>query len=195
MKSIEWARQVVRRLNPDDKYTAMLFSMGVITKMLEEENIKPIIVGGFSVEIYTNRKYSTRDVDIATNKKNRVIQVMQDIGFETYGRHLVYKDLELMVEIPSDTLAGSYNKINKIYIDDNNELYVYVISYEDIIMDRLRAYLYWNEYESKQWGMILLARYLDTIDINYMKEVGRGAERIQEVDELEQWLYELKELQ
>lgn len=98
------------------------------------------------------------------------------------------------LEFPDEKLAGSYEKINKIIIDDLNNLYIYVISYEDIIMDRLRAYLYWGEHESKEWGMRLLFRYIDKIDQCYLKTVCKGAENKQESNEISKWITELAKI-
>ncbi|UNC93533.1 DUF6036 family nucleotidyltransferase [Candidatus Contubernalis alkaliaceticus] len=194
IKYLEWAIKELKRLNPDDKYNTMLYAMAIITKLLEVESVKPIIVGGFSVEIYTDRSYSTRDLDVITNKRNKVIQLLQKIGFKIEGRHLVYNELDLAIEFPDDELAGSYGKVNKININETDNLYVYVISYEDIIMDRLRAFLYWNEHESKEWGMKVLFRFFDKIDLDYMMNIGGGAETKLEVDELNKWLTELDKI-
>jgi hypothetical protein len=59
-------------------------------------------------------------------------------------------------------------------------------------MDRLRAYLYWGEDESKEWGMQVLALYIDQLDKQYMMKVGQGAETKQEAVEIEKWLDELE---
>ncbi len=88
----------------------------------------------------------------------------------------------------------SYEKVNKVIVDENEGLYVYVISYEDIIMDRLRAYLYWNEDFSKEWGMQILALHFDKLDRKYMVEIGKGAETEEESAEIIKWFDELKEI-
>lgn len=191
---LEWAIQELKSLNPDEKYNTMLYAAAIITKLLENENVKPVIVGGFSVEIYTDRNYSTRDLDVVTSERSKVIKLLQNIGFKAEGRHLVYDELDLAIEFPDDKLAGSHEKVNKVSIEESDNLYVYVISYEDIIMDRLRAFLYWNEDESKEWGMKILFRFLNEIDLDYMMKVGKGAETKQEVDELKKWIIELKEI-
>ncbi len=193
-RRIEWAKQELSRLNPNDKYHTMLYVSAVITKLLEEKQIKPIIVGGFSVEIYTDRNYTTRDIDIVVDDRKTVITMLQDLGFEIEGRHLVHEWLNIAVEFPDDKLAGLHEKVNKILVDDSDGLYIYVISYEDIIMDRLRAYLYWGESDSKEWGKKILYRYLQDIDMDYLKTVGQGAETGEEADEIVAWLSELDEM-
>ncbi len=65
-------KQMLDNIEPAEKHNTMLLVSAVITKVLEKYGIKPIVVGGFSVEIYTNRDYSTRDIDFAVNEINKV---------------------------------------------------------------------------------------------------------------------------
>lgn len=59
MNTIEWAKVQLSLLNPENKFITMLSSAAIITRALDEYGIKPIIVGGFSIEIYTHENYST----------------------------------------------------------------------------------------------------------------------------------------
>lgn len=190
MSNIDWAIKELVLLNPNNKFETMLKSAAIITKLLESYHIKPIIVGGFSVEIYTNRDYSTRDIDFIAQRLDDISAVLKDIGFKKEGSHFSHDRLQIAIEFPDDSLAGSHEKI--VRLDIGEDLYVYVISIEDIIMDRLRASLYWKESESKEWGMKLLANYYDELDIQYMKTVG--AESKIEIEEIQQWISELIEL-
>ncbi len=187
-------KQMLDNIEPADKHNTMLLVSAIITKLLEKYGIKPIVVGGFSVEIYTNRDYSTRDIDFVVNEINKVSSLLKEVGFEKEGRHLYHQRLKVAIEFPDDRLAGSYQKVTKVEIDEGENLYVYVISLEDIIMDRLRASIYWGESESKIWGMKMLSDYYDTLDLDYMKTVGKGAETEKEKEELEKWISELEKL-
>jgi hypothetical protein len=53
----EWALSELKKLDPDLKFDTMIKTVAIITKLLETEQLKPIIVGGFSVEIYTDEAY------------------------------------------------------------------------------------------------------------------------------------------
>ena len=191
---LEWAFNKIEQLNPDQKTNTMLVTAAIITKLLEKEQIKPIIVGGFSLAIYSNENYSTRDIDIVVNERSKTASLLEMLGFKKGNQNYFHEKLEVVIEFPGDKLAGSYEKVNKIIIDDTDNLYVYVIAYEDIIMDRLRAYLYWNEDVSKEWGMQLLTLHYDKLDKQYMMEVGKGAETIEESKEIIKWIDECIEV-
>jgi len=190
MNNIYWAKNELKKLNPADKYETMTKSAAIITKLLESFDIVPIVVGGLSVEIYTNKDYSTRDIDFVTSNIKKSQEILQELGFQKEGRILSHNKLQILIEFPDDQLAGSYDKVSRILIDKN--LYINVISYEDIIMDRLRAKLHWTDIESKRWGMYILAEFFDELDIEYMSTVGKGAETPSEVEELKIWLKELE---
>ena len=51
-------------------------------------------------------------------------------------------ELKLSVEIPDDTLAGSMERIVAVEVGEG--LTAYVIGVEDLIIDRLNAYKWWN---------------------------------------------------
>jgi hypothetical protein len=91
-------------------------------------------------------------------------------------------------------LAGSYDKVRIIEDDEISHQSLQVISIEDILMDRLRRYLFWEEKEAKEWVLMLLARYWDEIDFAYLKEVGKGAETKEEAETIQLWLKEIEDI-
>ena len=191
---LEWAKGKLSQLDPDQKINTMLVTAAIITKLLEKEQIRPIIVGGFSLAIYSNENYTTRDIDIVVNERSETASLLQRLGFKRGNQNYFHEKLEVVIDFPSDTLAGSSEKVNKIIIDNTDSLYVYVIAVEDIIMDRLRAYLYWDEDVSKEWGMQILTLYFGKLDKQYMLKVGKGAESIEESKEISNWIDECRKL-
>lgn len=55
-------------------------------------------------------------------------------------------------------------------VNIGKDLYVYLISVEDILIDRLRALLYWRSQEDGYWGFTMLANNFSIVDIKYIKE-------------------------
>lgn len=79
---------------------------------------------------------------------------------------MVHRTLGVSVETPSNFLIGDYNKVTEIPIADKT---VYVISIEDIILDRLRATVQWKSGESREWGYRMLLMYFEELDIAYIQ--------------------------
>ncbi len=56
-----------KKFNELYKYTKnerMTYFVAMITEYFSKKNIRPIIVGGLSVEMYTKSNYTTYDIDL-----------------------------------------------------------------------------------------------------------------------------------
>lgn len=185
--NIDIAREEINSLDPNDKYNAMLHTAAIITKMLEDKNIKPIIVGGLSVEIYTQNDYATRDIDFVSDGYEKISEILLNLGFSKEGRHFFHDKIEVAVEIPSSDLEGDYDKVTKVEIGEGK--YVYLISLEDIIIDRLRAAVHWKSEQDTYWGFNLLAKNYSEVNIDYL---FKRVETKKEQDELSDWIDNIK---
>jgi len=183
---IATAKQLINEQKNKPKYEAMINTASVITMILEKYGIKPIVVGGLSVEIYTQNEYATRDIDFVSDGYQIISDTLLKLGFKKEGRHFYHEDIEIAVEIPGNDLAGDYNRVIKVEIE--NGRYVYLISIEDIILDRLRAAVHWKSAEDSIWGFKLLAKNIDVVDIDYLY---KKLETKSEENELDNWLNRL----
>src|SRR5690625_7459174 len=89
--------------------------------------------------------------------------------------------------MPDSDLEGDIEKV--IRVDIGNELYVYLISLEDIIIDRLRAAIHWRSEEDAFWGFKLLATNFNFVDIPYIKSKFQAREKKKE---FLKWLEQIK---
>ena len=53
----------------------------------------PIVVGGFAVETYTQGGYTTGDIDALTRRRDEVVAVLGESGFERRARHWIHPEL------------------------------------------------------------------------------------------------------
>lgn len=74
---LKWALAKIEKLDPDDKFNTMLMTAAIITKLLELEQVEPIIVGGFSLAIYTDESYSTRDIDFVVSERDKIDMLLK----------------------------------------------------------------------------------------------------------------------
>ena len=79
-----------------------------VCSSLEEQGIKTVLSGGSCVEIYSDGKYTTDDIDLV-NRYNighkKIKSVMLDLGFEEHNRYFVYHDTKLFIEFPKGPLG------------------------------------------------------------------------------------------
>ncbi len=167
MLSIQEANKALSELAGKDKFERLLQSAAIITDLLIQHGIKPIIVGGLSVEIYTLSGYSTEDIDFVLSGYDKTGEILELLGFRKLGKNWLHPTVGVSVEVPSNLLAGDYNKVTEIWVDDK---VIYVIGLEDIILDRLRKAVHWNSARDREWGYRLLLMYLEKLDLSYVED-------------------------
>lgn len=152
------------------KIERMLGLCSILTECLAPHKVTPVIVGGFAVELYTLSSYSTEDVDLVLSRRDLANDVLLACGFVRKGKDWISKELQLVIEIPDDMLAGDVDRIMKLNLEDGS--YVNVIGIEDLIIDRLCAGVHWKTKNDFEWARRLFLTHKDEIDIEYLKEVA-----------------------
>lgn len=155
-------------VDPERENWKEFYAMGILTPLLDEVGADPaIIVGGHAVELYTSGSYKTADIDLVLIRDDLARRLFDLLGFERTSdrRHYYVQELDMPIEIPSDTLAGSKDKVIKL---STPEGYCYVIGIEDLVLDRLKAALYWSDKRSEEWAIYLLAAQLENVDQEYL---------------------------
>ena len=117
---------------------------------------RPIVVGGEAVELYTQGRYTTGDIDIKGDK-DTLETVLMDWGFAKEGRVWASREYDLYIDWLGGSLdegAEAEKRTNIIAIAP--ELEIRVISFEDLIVDRLCAAKYWDDSDSLMWAKVLL---------------------------------------
>lgn len=143
-----------------------LLFVGMLTKALERKNVKPIIVGGNAVEFYTAGGYATGDIDLVSPSEP-LDEILTEWEFKKEGRHWLNEELDILVEAPTSTLAGDYEKLTEVEIEG---LKVYLLGIEDIIIDRLNAFVHWKSQDDKFWAKELISLHQDEIDWSYLEK-------------------------
>lgn len=172
MMTIEEARSFLNQLKGKSKFHKMIQTTAILTHLFEQEKLKPIIVGGLAVEIYTRSEYTTLDIDIIFSRRDVADKYLKLLGFEREGRHWYHDELMISVEIPNDTLEDADDE-RVIELILPNDLHVYVIGLEDIILDRLRACVHWRSTSDCEWGKRLFLLHQQRLDIDYLQETAQ----------------------
>ena len=170
-----------------DELSTKIEIMAIVTKALEPTGIRPVIVGGQAVEFYTAGGYTTMDIDVICDISIREInEIISPLGFTKQGKYWVLDcgSFEFIMEVPSGPLAGSREKLTKV--NTKKGYAAYFIGIEDIIIDRLNRFKYWQEFSDEEWiiGMILLN--YDDIDWEYLLEKSQIEGTKKELQELKE---------
>ncbi|KKM09587.1 hypothetical protein SY88_18565 [Clostridiales bacterium PH28_bin88] len=188
MSSIEQARQAISQLVSKNRYEVMTEVTAIFTELMEPYGIKPVVVGGLAVEIYTRNQYTTQDIDLIMGRRDLANEIFFQLGFKKEGRHWFNPDLGISVEIPNDVLEDAdEDRIIKVHLPSGR--YVYVIGIEDIILDRLRACVHWKSTSDCEWGIRMLKVHRDRLAVDYMILEARK-DHLSTLKKLEEWLKE-----
>ncbi|MCM8762656.1 MAG: hypothetical protein NC929_05005, partial [Candidatus Omnitrophica bacterium] len=158
-----------KKLNKiENDFKKRLYFVGILTKYLKEKKIRPIIVGGHAVEFYTLGSYTTGDIDIVSEGQVEIESILKSWGFKKVDRLWVNIKNNITVDIVGSVLKGDdYSKISEITIED---MKVYIIGIEDLIIDRLNAFVWWKSEEDGRWAKQLLELHRKGINKRYLSE-------------------------
>jgi len=165
----------------DDVLDRRILVLAIITERLAELRIKPILVGGGAVQFYTLGGYSTKDIDIVMPTSAAIDNAMADLGFEKQGRYWISENLDITIEAPSSSLAEGPDRVLKVSIDDMS---IFVIGLEDLIIDRLNAYVHWKSAEDGRWAERLISIGKDDIDWEYLTLRADNEKVLEALEEL-----------
>jgi hypothetical protein len=161
-----------------------LIALGVVSDRLREAGLHPILVGGAAVEFYTAGGYATGDVDLALAHGPDTDAAFADLGFAKEGRFWIRDDLDLLFEAPAPPgLPGEDAPRMMVEIEG---LTIEILGIEDLIIDRLRAWVHGTSAEDGRWARRLALLHADRLDWSYLRRKTSGiAVEARAVTELE----------
>lgn len=169
-----YKKEIKSILNEEiDDFSKKIKIIAVITSAIKENlNLTPVVVGGQAVEFYTGGGYATMDVDIICEASTKKIgEILEKLGFYRENKYWILDSnkLDLAVETPSGPLAGANDKLMELEIGQHT---AYFIGVEDIIIDRLNAYVHWNEKWQEEWILGMMVTNYEDIDWKYLKKMS-----------------------
>ena len=144
---------------------------GVISEAFKTFGVIPVVVGGSAVEFYTLGNYTTRDIDMIVEDPEYIKSVMTKLGFlNDAGTWYLPHNPSIVVEFPKGPLAGDRKRIQPVQLPNNHT--AYLISLEDILIDRTLAAKYWTD-GSEEWVRFMMVAHYDEIDWKYLRNVAK----------------------
>lgn len=158
---------------------------GIITEAFKPFNLKPVVVGGSAVEFYTMGSYTTRDIDLIIDEPGEIKQVMVGLGFQNdSGTWYLPANPALIVEFPKGPLAGDWERVQPVQLPDNHT--AYLISLEDIIIDRTLAAKYWTD-GSEEWVRFMMVAHYDEINWKYLRQTAKRELCLDTMEKARNW--------
>ena len=121
-----------------------------VGKHLAENGFDAILVGGAVVSIYTDGAYESGDLDfiIRDLSKERLPEVMSEIGFVKKGKNYIHPDCNhLFIKFPTGPLGiGEDYNIKEAEVEYEGSV-IKILSPTDCIKDRLASYIHWSAEE------------------------------------------------
>lgn len=181
MERCDLAGRLASLRDEADPRRRRLLALGLLTAELAPLGIEPILVGGGALEFYTAGGYATGDMDLALPHGPDVDAAFAALGFRKEGRFWYHTDLDLLFEAPAPAgLPGEDAPRTEASVDG---LRVVIVGVEDLLIDRLRAWVHWKSEEDGRWTRRLAHLYAHRLDWNYLRQ--RTGELPEERDALQ----------
>jgi len=165
-KSIK--RELLNLKRIGNRWERRLFFAAIISEFLQKNHrVDLVVVGGNAVEFYTLGSYSTEDIDIVVTNFGIVENVLQYLNFEKINRIWYREDIDISIDLTGSQLAGDPKRVSRVSIKGKT---VQVIGLEDVIVDRLNAFIHWKSEQDGLWAQEIVAIHQEDIDWRYLEQ-------------------------
>jgi len=127
----------------------------------------PIVIGGLALSYYTREVYFTADIDLAYSDGESLGEVLKELSFKKKGKYWVNEGLKAAVEVPVEVLAAEEAPLEIVELGP--DLHCKLIGIEDLIIERIKAYKHLNSETDGEMAELLIMRYFDEIDWEYVE--------------------------
>ncbi|AFU98431.1 nucleotidyltransferase [Simiduia agarivorans] len=134
---------------------------GIVAEHLAECGIEVVLVGGLAVEIYTENLYLTKDIDMVNTNYQPTAKLhaaMELLGFYKQGRVYVNDSTAICVEFPSAPLSVGDELVKSTTKVLVNGRHIPILTIQDIVKDRLSAFIHWRDNQSLVQATALLIK-------------------------------------
>lgn len=167
MTGAERRRRLEALAGEPDPARKRLLALGILGDRLREAGLEPILVGGGAVEFYTAGGYTTKDMDLALPHGPATDAAFAELGFAKEGRYWYREDLDLLFEAPAPAgLPGETAPRTEVELEG---MKIVIIGVEDLVIDRLRAWIHGTSDEDGRWARRLALLYADRLDWDYLR--------------------------
>ena len=146
-----------------------------VCSKLGEEGIETVLSGGSCVQIYSQGKYTSDDIDLIDrfNGGHTLIKkVMFDMGFKEHNRYFVHDETEWFIEFPRGPLGVGDAPVDTIATLEEETGILKLLTPTDCIKDRLAAYYHWDDPQSLEQAVWVAEQ--NSFDMVSIREWSEG---------------------
>jgi hypothetical protein len=148
-----------------------------LSKLYREKGMDFILVGGATVQFYTQAKYETKDIDVILrgDTKELIEEIMTSLDFRRTSNYRQFENplFHFSVEFPPSPIEIGSRTISKVNVIETPEGPLEIIRIEDIIMDRIIAGVEWEDRPSLDQARLLWVMRKDEIDLDYLTDFAK----------------------
>lgn len=137
-----------------------------IQGLYEDDDATPVLVGGAAVELFTLGAYTTGDVDLVGSVTPSAARLLKESGFERHGRHWIHEPAQMFVEFPGSALDPD-ERTSEIEVAGHE---VRIISAEDLLIDRLGSWEYWQSSVDGVNALLLWRTQKQNMDVERLEK-------------------------
>ncbi len=161
---------------PIDEGTTLEELAALISQALERAGIAATLSGGGAVTLYSENEYLSYDLDFITSERNEVIaEALSALGFERVpgAREFRHPATQYYAEFPPGPLAFGETVVSHddSAIIDTPYGPLRIVTPAQAVMDRLAAYLHWNDLQALDQALAVVRR--QQIDWERLEEWAR----------------------
>ncbi len=147
------------------------------SKIFRQKGIDFILVGGAAVQFYTQAQYLTGDIDVILrgDTKEVIETIMTSLGFYRTSNYRQFENplFQFSVEFPPSPIAIGNRTITMVDVVETPEGPLKIIRIEDLIMDRIIAFVEWKDAPSLDQAKLLYFKNKKEIDHNYLADFAK----------------------
>lgn len=122
---------------------------------LNEKGIETVLSGGCCVQIYSQGRYTSDDIDLIdrfNGGHRRIREVMEPLGFREHKmkRYFVHDETPYFLEFPRGPLGVGDAPVTEVARRTTCTGDLMLLTPTDCIKDRLAAYYHWDDTQSLQ---------------------------------------------
>lgn len=172
MKSYIDLKKEITRLAVRKKMAACIEFVGILTEIMAQHKIKPIVIGDLAVEIYTRSGYHIDNIDIMVKNSGLLKSVLDKLGLNMAGKYWYINEIDVGLDVISLDPMISLERLSQIKLISGRD--IYVIGPEDLIIDRLGNYYTSNSISDYEWAYRIYKIHKGILDIDYLLEKSAG---------------------